>query len=558
MADRDVKVLILGTGIAGLTAALKFAEHARVTVVSKAEPEEGATRYAQGGIASVWSKSDSFEEHVRDTHEAGAGLCHSDAVEACVHEGPARVRELIDWGVPFTQRSGNAGKSGSDPAETFDLHREGGHSQRRILHADDLTGLAIERTLLERARAHPSVEILEHHVAIDLITEGKILRRRKKAGGRCLGAYVLDSRAGKVRTIASDLTLLATGGAGKAYLYTSNPDTATGDGVAMAYRAGARVANLEFFQFHPTCLYHPEAKNSLITEALRGEGAILRTRGGEDFMPRYDSRGSLAPRDIVARAIDSEMKRLGDRHVWLDATGLPAAELLEKFPNIAKTCAGFGIDITRDLIPVVPAAHYMCGGVLVDLNGQTTVEGLYAVGEVACTGLHGANRLASNSLLEAVVYAHRVVGHALPRLRARPASGGPGAALGTAPSADAGVPAGALPDWDIGHAVPLEEQIDIAANWMEVRSTMWNYVGIVRSSSRLERAKRRLEMIREEVDHAYWRYLPSKDLVELRNLVLVAQLIVQCASLRKESRGLHFTVDYPERNDRLYARDTLI
>jgi L-aspartate oxidase len=536
--------LILGTGIAGLTAALKFAEHAKVTIVTKAEPEEGATRYAQGGIASVWSKTDTFEEHLQDTLEAGAGLCHEDVVDVCVHEGPARVRELIEWGVPFTLRDGVQAPVG-DPAEAFDLHREGGHRKRRILHADDLTGWAIERTLLERARAHKNVEILDHHVAIDLITEGKLLRRWRRDGGRCLGAYVLDTRQGRVRTLASDLTVLATGGAGKAYLYTTNPDTATGDGVAMAHRAGARVANMEFFQFHPTCLYHPSAKNFLITEALRGEGAVLRNAAGVEFMAKHHAMGSLAPRDVVARAIDMEMKRTGDRHVFLDATHLPASELREKFPNIAKTCAGFGIDITSQPIPVVPAAHYMCGGVLVDLNGQSTVQGLYAVGEVSCTGLHGANRLASNSLLEAVVYADRVVRSGIPLLQE------------ARTQAASRVPQ-ALPEWDTGRAVPLEDQIDIAANWMEIRSTLWNYVGIVRSTSRLERAKHRLDLIREEVDRAYWHYLLSKDLIELRNLTLVAQLIIQCASLRKESRGLHYTVDYPDRNDWVYGRDTVI
>lgn len=528
------KILILGTGIGGLTTALKFADHASVTVVAKDDPMEGSTRYAQGGIASVWSAQDSFEEHVADTLRAGAGLCHEDAVDLCVREGPARVRELIEWGVPFT-------KTGPDPAEAFDLHREGGHGKRRILHADDLTGLAIEKTLLERARLHPNIRILDRHIAIDLITEGKVLKRWR-GPGRCLGAYVLNILTGEVLTLEADFTVLATGGAGKVYLYTSNPDVATGDGIAMAYRAGARVANLEFMQFHPTCLYHPNAKTFLITEALRGEGAVLKTMRGDEFMSEHHEMASLAPRDVVARAIDMEMKRSGARHVYLDATAIGEEDLRKKFPNIYEMCLQYGIDISRDPIPVVPAAHYTCGGVTVDLNGQTTIEGLYAVGEVASTGLHGANRLASNSLLEAVVFADRVVGHAVPRL-AEPHR------AGRLPQ---------LPPWDSGHAVELEEQIDITATWLEVRSLMWNYVGIVRSDARLERARARLSLITAEVKKYYWEYLLTKDLIELRNLITVADLIVQCASLRKESRGLHFNVDYPEKDDVFFKRDTVI
>lgn len=533
--------LILGTGIAGLSTALKLAKEFPVTLVCKAEPAEGSTRYAQGGIASVWSKKDSFEEHKNDTRVAGAGLCHADIVDICVQEGPSRVQELIDLGVEFTKTA--AGLVG-DPAEIFDLHREGGHGQRRILHADDLTGWAIEKALLDQVARHPQIQILEHHIAIDLITEGKILKRWRKPG-RCLGAYVLNTRTGQVLTVAADVTALATGGAGKVYLYTSNPDTVTGDGIAMAYRAGAQVANLEFMQFHPTCLYHPTARTFLISEAVRGEGAVLRTIAGEDFMPKHHPKGCLAPRDIVARAIDVEMKRSGDKHVLLDCSGIPKDELKKKFPNIYETCLQFGIDITQTGIPVVPAAHYTCGGVRTDAQAQTTIEGLYAVGEVACTGLHGANRLASNSLLEGVVFAHRAAQDALLKLHSHSGK------RSSAPIAD-------LPAWDTGHAVEIEEQIDIAANWLEIRHLMWNYVGIVRSNRRLERAQRRLALLKAEVNAYYWDYLLTKDLIELRNLLTVAELIVQCALSRKESRGLHYTVDYPKTDDVGFLQDTVV
>ena len=538
------KVLILGTGIAGLSTALKFAEQSRVTLVCKSNPEEGSTRYAQGGIASVWSKEDSFEEHKKDTHAAGAGLCHPSIVDLCVHEGPARVKELIDLGVEFTKTP--PGDSSTDPAEVFDLHREGGHGQRRILHADDLTGWAIEKALLAKVTHHPHIEILDHHIAIDLITEGKILKQKKKPG-KCLGAYVLNITTGKVVTLAADITVLATGGAGKVYLYTSNPDTATGDGIAIAYRAGAQIANLEFMQFHPTCLYHPSARTFLISEALRGEGAVLKTLAGDEFMNRHHPMGSLAPRDIVARAIDMEMKRTGDKYVLLDCSGIAPEEIKRKFPNIYETCLGYGIDCTLEPIPVVPACHYTCGGVQTDEHARTSLENLYAVGEVACTGLHGANRLASNSLLEAVVFAHRAVQHALPLLKQVSGS-----------TSENSIAHTHLPDWDTGQAVELEEQIDIAANWLEIRHLMWNYVGIVRSNRRLERAQRRLNLLKEEVDTYYWNFLLTKDLIELRNLLTVADLTVQCALLRKESRGLHYTVNYPQRDDVHFARDSVI
>ena len=532
------RVLVLGSGIGGLSAALKFADHCEVTVVCKADPSEGATRYAQGGIASVWSAQDSFAEHVQDTLTAGAGLCHPDVVDLCVHEGPARVRELIELGVEFTKSEHPTG----DPTEEFSLHREGGHGKRRILHADDLTGWAIERALLARAQAHPRIRILDHHVAVDLITEGKVFKRWRKTG-RCVGAYALDTRQSRIVTLPADITVLATGGAGKVYLYTSNPDVATGDGIAMAYRAGARVANMEFMQFHPTCLYHPSARTFLITEALRGEGAVLKTVAGESFMERYHPMASLAPRDVVARAIDMEMKRTGDKHVLLDCTHLSAENLRTQFPNIFETCLKHGIDMATQPVPVVPAAHYTCGGVAVDHNGLTSIEGLYAVGEVASTGLHGANRLASNSLLEAVVFAHRAFLHASEEL----ARGQRSHAV-----------VERLPEWDTGHAVEIEEQIDITANWLEIRSLMWNYVGIVRSNRRLERARVRIELLKSEVNAYYWDFLLTPDLIELRNLLTVAELTVMCAQSRKESRGLHWTVDYPQTDDAHFLKDTVI
>ncbi len=537
--SRNPRILVLGTGIAGLSTALKFANSKErefdVTLVSKGKAIEGATRWAQGGIAAVWSKDDSIQEHVKDTLVAGADLCHEDIVRICVEEGPERVRELISLGVEFTRASATS--------PDFDLHREGGHGQRRILHADDLTGLAIEKALLNQIARHPRIQLLEDHSAIDLITDSKALKKRAPRT-RALGAYVLNNVSGKIETYSADLTVLATGGAGKVYLYTSNPDTATGDGIAMAYRAGAKVANLEFIQFHPTCLYHPNARTFLITEALRGEGAVLKNLRGESFMDRHHSMGSLAPRDVVARAIDMEIKRTGDKHVWLDCSSIGAEKLRTHFPNIYETCLNYGVDITKGLVPVVPAAHYTCGGVVADEWAQTTIEGLYAVGEVACTGLHGANRLASNSLLEAVVFADRVYRHGLGSLK------GAKATQNDLPSA--------LPEWQIGHAVEIEEQIDIAATWREIRELMWNYVGIVRSNRRLERAKRRLATLKMEINEYYWDYLLTRDLIELRNLVQVADLIVTCATLRHESRGLHYTMDYPSRDDAFYKQDTVL
>jgi L-aspartate oxidase len=465
---------------------------------------------------------------------AGAGLCHPKIIDLCVEQGPERVRELIELGVEFTKNTVIT----TDPTEIFDLHREGGHGQRRILHADDLTGLAIEKALLQQIQKHPQIQILENHIAIDLITTRKISKKLSPSTHteHCLGAYVLDRTTGKILTIAANATLLATGGAGKVYLYTTNPDVATGDGIAMAYRAGAQVANLEFMQFHPTCLYHPSARTFLISEALRGEGAVLRTLKGDDFMKKHHPMGSLAPRDQVARAIDLEMKRSGDKHVILDCSAISTNDLKNKFPNIYETCLNYGIDITRQSIPVVPAAHYLCGGVCVDASARTTINHLYAIGEVACTGLHGANRLASNSLLEAVVFAHAAAQDFKQRLEKDPTHFQN--ALQQLPHP--------LPEWDSGPAVAIEEQIDIASNWLEIRSLMWNYVGIVRSNRRLERAQNRLALLRKEIDTYYWNYLLTQDLIELRNLLTLSELMV------------HYTVDYPNLDDVNYSKDTIL
>jgi L-aspartate oxidase len=520
----QVDFLVLGGGIAGLSFALEAAQYGSVAVLTKRQRSEGSTQYAQGGIASVLGPDDDFEKHIEDTLVAGAGLCHRDAVEVTVREGPERIRWLQSSGVEFDHEG-----------ERLHLTREGGHSRRRVAHAKDATGREVERALLATCDAR-GIRIVEDAVAVDLLASSRL-----GLGGanRVLGAYVLERETGEVSTFTAGVTILATGGAGKVYLYTTNPDVATGDGVAMAFRAGAAIGNMEFFQFHPTCLYHPAAKSFLISEALRGEGGVLRNRAGEAFMSRYDARRELAPRDIVARSIDAEIKRRGDDSAYLDMTHLPKAFLIEHFPNIYATCKEFGIDMAVQPIPVVPAAHYQCGGVVTDLAGATSVPQLLAVGEAACTGLHGANRLASNSLLEGLVFGRRAALHAkelLAGVRGEPPP---------------------VPDWNPGAALDPDEGVVVTHNWEEVRRLMWNYVGIVRSMKRLERARTRLHLLRGEIRDYYWQYKITPDLVELRNLADVAMLIVESARRRKESRGLHYLLDFPK-TDEKQIHDTVV
>ena len=523
--------LVLGSGIAGLCFALKVAPRGRVAIVTKKDSAESNTNYAQGGIAAVTSKEDSVELHVRDTLEAGAGLCKENVVRTIVEEGPARIAELIELGMQFSERE----IPQSPGARELDLGKEGGHSKRRILHAKDVTGREIERALLHAISEQSNIQILENHFAIDLITSQKL---GYVGTNRCLGAYVLDKSTGGVETFASPVTLLATGGCGKVYLYTTNPDIATGDGVAMAYRAGAAVANMEFVQFHPTCLYHPEAKSFLISEAVRGEGGVLKSIEGLEFMDGAHPLKSLAPRDIVARAIDSEMKKSGADNVLLDITHRPARFIIERFPNIYQTCLRYGIDITKEPIPVVPAAHYQCGGVMTNVDGETEIGGLCAVGEVACTGLHGANRLASNSLLEALVCAHRAARKVIPN--------SPAAAEFK------------IPDWQSGHAHNPDEMVVVSHNWDEIRRCMWDYVGIVRTNKRLQRAQKRIANLLEEIHEYYWNFIVTSDLLELRNIATVADLIVRSALLRPESRGLNYNLDYLAPNPEWAQRDTVL
>ena len=508
-------VVIVGSGLAGLSVALNLAQTSRVAVIAKRSLTDGASDWAQGGIAAVLDSADSVDEHVRDTLVAGAGICDETATRYIIENSRSAIEWLIQQGVPFTR---------DETSELgFHLTREGGHSHRRIIHAADATGHAVMTTLVERVRTHPNITLLEDYVAVDLITSDRI----GLPGQRCHGLYALNVTTGRTLTLAAPHTVLATGGAGKVYLYTTNPDTSTGDGIAIAWRAGCRVSNMEFIQFHPTCLYHPYAKSFLISEAVRGEGGLLRLPDGTRFMPQHDERAELAPRDVVARAIDFEIKKRGIDCVFLDITHQPPEFIQEHFPTIMARCKEFGIDITTQWIPIVPAAHYTCGGIVTDLTGRTDLEGLYAVGEAACTGLHGANRLASNSLLECLV-----VGRA--------------AAAAIQQEGHAEACSAALPDWDESRVSDPDEEVVVAHNWDELRRLMWNYVGIVRTDKRLARAKHRIAMLRDEIHEYYANFKVSRDLLELRNLVDVASLIVDSARARRESRGLHFSRDWPK------------
>jgi len=515
-ANLQYDVLIIGSGAAGLSLALRLPETVRVAVLAKDRIEEGCTLYAQGGISAVIDPSDTFESHIADTLDAGAGLNKPDVVRYTIEQAPAAIEWLVDLGVPFTRHA-----EGGEP-DAFHLTREGGHSTRRILHAADATGRAMETTLIDETRKRPNISLFEHHIAIDLVTGTKLGLDEN----RVLGAYALDITAHHVEVFAAGCVVLATGGASKVYLYTSNPDTSSGDGIAMAWRAGCRVANMEFNQFHPTCLYHPQAKSFLVTEAVRGEGGRLLLPDGTPFMERFDERGNLAPRDIVARAIDHEMKRLGAEHVLLDISHKPAPFIREHFPNVYARCRELGYDMTLEPIPVVPAAHYTCGGVITDLHGRTDLPGLYAIGEVACTGLHGANRMASNSLLECLVFAAAAAAHISSTLDDAP-------------------PPPTLPAWDESRVRDSDEEVVVTHNWDELRRCMWNYVGIVRTNKRLERAWRRADLLQHEIHEYYSNFTVSSDLIELRNLAQVAALIIRSAQLRRESRGLHYTLDYP-------------
>ncbi|MEJ2097276.1 MAG: L-aspartate oxidase [Deltaproteobacteria bacterium] len=533
--------LIIGSGIAGLTFALRVAPYGSVAIITKEGVMDSNTSVAQGGIASVFDELDSFDFHIQDTLSSGEGLCHKEVVEMVVKNAPERIQDLISLGVNFNISAKQDPETGTP---LLDLGREGGHSKKRIVHAEDMTGRDIERVLVSHIKAHENITLFENHIAIDLITFSTRMKRGQITTTHedfCCGAYVLDKITTQVKTFGAKITLLATGGAGKAYLYTSNPDIATGDGIAMGYRAGSTLANLEFVQFHPTCLYHPEAKNFLISEAVRGDGGILIDESGNRFMEKHDPMKELACRDVVARAIDTELKKSGADSVFLDISHKKNEFVRNRFPNIYAKCLQFGIDITKEPIPVVPAAHYMCGGIVTDLFGRTDINQLFAIGETACTGLHGANRLASNSLLEALVYAHNASSAAIDSLK-KPE-------LKTIHD---------LPIWDEVGTTDSDEVIMVSHNWDEIRRLMWNYVGIVRSNKRLARAQRRIEIIQNEIQEYYWNFKVEAGLIELRNIATVAELIIKSASYRKESRGLHYNIEYPHRNDAKWMKDTLV
>jgi L-aspartate oxidase len=529
VAANSFDVLIIGSGAAGLSLALRLPADTRIAVLAKSRLEECSTLYAQGGISAVVDPADSFESHIADTLDAGAGLNKPETVRFTIENAPEAIQWLVDLGVPFTRYNGSRDPDG------FHLTREGGHSTRRVLHAADATGRAMETTLLAETRKRGNISLFEHHIAIDLITGAKLGHTEN----HCLGAYVLDRMAQQVAVFAARKVVLATGGASKVYLYTSNPDTSSGDGIAMAWRAGCRVANMEFNQFHPTCLFHPKAKSFLVTEAVRGEGGKLLLPDGTPFMDNFDRRGNLAPRDIVARAIDHEMKRLGAEYVLLDISHKPAPFIRKHFPTVYARCRELGYDMTLEPIPVVPAAHYTCGGVITDLHGATDLPGLYAIGEVACTGMHGANRMASNSLLECLVFGAAAARHIVAHLAETPSPP-------------------ALPPWDESRVRDSDEEVVVSHNWDELRRCMWNYVGIVRTDKRLQRARRRLELLQQEIQEYYANFTVSNDLLELRNLAEVAFLIIRSAQHRKESRGLHYTLDYPEPDNSRPPTDTIL
>ncbi|MCK5121350.1 MAG: L-aspartate oxidase [Methylococcales bacterium] len=528
-ASKQYDVLVIGSGGAGLSLALRLADQARILVLSKASLTSGSTYHAQGGISAVFDANDSLESHIKDTLKSGAGLCDAEAVRVTVSHGKENIQWLKNQGVKFTEQQSINGK------KSFHLNREGGHSYRRIVHTADATGKALLETLIERTKSHPNITLLENHNAIDLITSDK----QDNSEQHILGAYILNTLTNKVKSIAAKTVVLATGGASKVYQYSTNPHISTGDGIALAWRAGCRISNMEFMQFHPTCLYHPEERSFLISEAVRGEGGKLILPDGSEFMHLYDSQKELASRDIVARAIDNEIKKHGIDCVYLDISYKPADFIKQHFPTIYQKCLSLGIDITQQPIPVVPAAHYTCGGVMTDLNAHTDIPGLYAIGEVACTGLHGANRMASNSLLECLVFAERAANDIAKTLADLPETA-------------------TLPDWDDSQVSDSDEEIIVAHNWDELRLFMWDYVGIVRSNKRLNRAMHRLEILKEEIAEYYGNFKVTSDLLELRNLVIVAELIIRSALLRKESRGLHYNQDYPDTDNSKPAQNTIL